>query len=136
MRVPLRWLHEYCRPGLDAAALADRLDMTGTKVERVVRHGVGDVDGFVVGRVLEAAAHRRAWQGHGYGLLGRDVGRAADDRAPAVSRLDLADAEAICVGMGLDRQHPADDEAIRRRRSDVGDALDLGAAQRHAFRQL
>ena len=44
MRVPLRWLHEYCRPGLDAAELADRLDMTGTKVERVVRHGVGDAD--------------------------------------------------------------------------------------------
>jgi phenylalanyl-tRNA synthetase beta chain len=57
MRVPVRWLHEFCHPGLDTAELADRLDMTGTKVERVVRHGVGDPDGFVVGRVLEANAH-------------------------------------------------------------------------------
>jgi phenylalanyl-tRNA synthetase beta chain len=57
MRVPLRWLHEFCQPGLDTPGLADRLDMTGTKVERVVRHGVGDPDGFVVGRVLEANAH-------------------------------------------------------------------------------
>ena len=31
--------------------------MTGTKVERVLRHGVGDPDGFVVGRVLEADRH-------------------------------------------------------------------------------
>ena len=30
MRVPIAWLHEYCRPELDAAALAERLAMTGT----------------------------------------------------------------------------------------------------------
>ena len=54
MRVPLRWLREYCRPGLDAAALADRLDMTGTKVERVVRHEVAHVliDPLLEGRPL------------------------------------------------------------------------------------
>ncbi|HVS28302.1 MAG TPA: phenylalanine--tRNA ligase subunit beta, partial [Solirubrobacteraceae bacterium] len=57
MRLPLEWLDDYCAPGLDAAALADRLDMTGTKVERILRHGVQAPDGFVVGRVIAAEAH-------------------------------------------------------------------------------
>jgi phenylalanyl-tRNA synthetase beta chain len=55
--VPLHWLHEYCRPECSAAALAERLDMTGTKVERVLRHGVLRPEAFVVGRVLDARAH-------------------------------------------------------------------------------
>jgi phenylalanyl-tRNA synthetase beta chain len=57
MRVPLQWLHEYCRPDLDAAALAERLAMTGTEVERVEHHGVGAPEPFVVGKVLSAVQH-------------------------------------------------------------------------------
>ncbi len=57
MKVPLSWLHEYVTPDLDAAALAERLALTGTEVERVVRHGVPAVDGFVIGRVLSAEQH-------------------------------------------------------------------------------
>jgi phenylalanyl-tRNA synthetase beta chain len=57
MRAPLEWLHEYCRPELDAAALADRLAMTGTEVERLERHGVAALEHFIVGRVLEASEH-------------------------------------------------------------------------------
>jgi phenylalanyl-tRNA synthetase beta chain len=57
MRAPLDWLREYADPGLDAHALAERLAMTGTEVERVITHGVGDEDGFIVGRVLEAERH-------------------------------------------------------------------------------
>jgi phenylalanyl-tRNA synthetase beta chain len=57
MRAPLNWLREYADPGLDARALAERLAMTGTEVERVTTHGVGDEDGFIVGRVLEAERH-------------------------------------------------------------------------------
>ncbi len=57
MRVPLQWLHEYCRPALDAAALGERLAMTGTEVERVERHGVAALEQFVVGKVLEAGRH-------------------------------------------------------------------------------
>ncbi|MGI9185025.1 MAG: phenylalanine--tRNA ligase subunit beta [Solirubrobacteraceae bacterium] len=57
MRVPIAWLHEYCRPELDAAALAQRLAMTGTEVERVEHHGVDDLDAFVVGRVIDAEQH-------------------------------------------------------------------------------
>ncbi|MGH2867593.1 MAG: phenylalanine--tRNA ligase subunit beta, partial [Solirubrobacteraceae bacterium] len=57
MRVPIAWLHEYCHPELDAAALAERLAMTGTQVERVEHHGVDGLDAFVVGRVLEAQQH-------------------------------------------------------------------------------
>lgn len=57
MKVPLSWLHEYVQPDLDAAALAERLALTGTEVERVVHHGVPAVDGFVIGRVLSAEQH-------------------------------------------------------------------------------
>ena len=57
MRAPLEWLHEYCRPDLSAPELAERLDMTGTKVERVERHGVGSPERFVVGVVGEVTRH-------------------------------------------------------------------------------
>ncbi len=57
MKVPLSWLHEYVRPDLDAGALAERLALTGTEVERVVHHGVPAVEGFVIGRVLSAERH-------------------------------------------------------------------------------
>jgi phenylalanyl-tRNA synthetase beta chain len=57
MRVPLEWLNEYCRPELDTDALAERLTMTGTKVEGIERHGVAELDMFVVGRVLAADKH-------------------------------------------------------------------------------
>jgi phenylalanyl-tRNA synthetase beta chain len=57
MRVPLEWLHEYCAPDLDAHALAERLALTGTEVERVEHHGVGEPECFVVGHVLERRKH-------------------------------------------------------------------------------
>jgi phenylalanyl-tRNA synthetase beta chain len=57
MRVPLEWLHEYCAPDLDPGALAYRLAMTGTEVERVERHGVQALENFVVGKVLRAEPH-------------------------------------------------------------------------------
>src|SRR6201996_8582338 len=57
MRVPIAWLHEYCAPDLDAFALAERLAMTGTEVERVERHGVTALEHFVVGKVLAVEQH-------------------------------------------------------------------------------
>jgi phenylalanyl-tRNA synthetase beta chain len=60
MRVPLQWLREYVDPPLDTHAIADRLTMTGTKVEAIHRHGVSALENFVVGRVLEAEQHPNA----------------------------------------------------------------------------
>ncbi|MGO9889759.1 MAG: phenylalanine--tRNA ligase subunit beta [Solirubrobacteraceae bacterium] len=60
MRVPLEWLHEYVVPDLDTLALAERLAMTGTEVERIERHGVAALENFVIGRVLEAEPHPNA----------------------------------------------------------------------------
>ncbi|HEX3510820.1 MAG TPA: phenylalanine--tRNA ligase subunit beta [Solirubrobacteraceae bacterium] len=57
MRVPLPWLLEYCAPALDVRAIEERLTMTGTKVEAVLRQGVASAEGFVVGRVLSAERH-------------------------------------------------------------------------------
>ena len=57
MRTPIDWLREYCDPQLDTPALAERLTMTGTKVETIHHHGVGALESFVVGRVLDARKH-------------------------------------------------------------------------------
>ena len=57
MRVPLQWLRAYCAPELDTAAIAQRLALTGTEVERVEHHGVDALERFVVGRVLERRKH-------------------------------------------------------------------------------
>lgn len=57
MRVPLSWLREHCDPDLGPSQIAERLDMTGTQVERVEHHGVGETGLFVVGRVLESKRH-------------------------------------------------------------------------------
>ncbi len=60
MRVPYSWLREYCDPGMDPAALADRLVMTGTEVERLDTVGPPAGEGFVVGKVLEREQHPNA----------------------------------------------------------------------------
>ncbi len=57
MRVPIEWLHDYCAPELSTTALAERLAMTGTEVERIEHHGVAALENFVVGKVLAAAQH-------------------------------------------------------------------------------
>src|SRR4051794_7927797 len=57
MRLPLFWLTDYVDPGLEPFKLADRLDMTGTAVERIHAHGVTALDNFVVGRVLTREQH-------------------------------------------------------------------------------
>ena len=57
MRLPLFWLRDYCDPPLTTDELADRLDLTGTEVGWVEHHGVGALERFVVGRVLEADKH-------------------------------------------------------------------------------
>ncbi|MFL5893967.1 MAG: phenylalanine--tRNA ligase subunit beta [Thermoleophilaceae bacterium] len=57
MRTPYGWLQAYCDSGLSPGDLADRLTMTGTKVEALQHVGVPDVGDFVVGRVLSAERH-------------------------------------------------------------------------------
>jgi phenylalanyl-tRNA synthetase beta chain len=60
MRVPYSWLREYCDPGTEPGALAERLAMTGTEVERVSAIGPPSAEGFVTGRVLAAEPHPNA----------------------------------------------------------------------------
>ena len=57
MRLPIEWLHDYCRPPLTAAQLAERFDLTGTELGAVLHHGVDGLEHFVVGRVVDAAPH-------------------------------------------------------------------------------
>ena len=52
---PSSWLQRVLRPRADdRASSPTRLAMTGTEVERVQHHGVGALEDFVVGRVLDA----------------------------------------------------------------------------------
>jgi phenylalanyl-tRNA synthetase beta chain len=60
MRIPYSWLREYCDPGMEPAALADRLVMTGTEVERVETVGPPSGEGFVVGKVVKCEKHPKA----------------------------------------------------------------------------
>jgi phenylalanyl-tRNA synthetase beta chain len=60
MKVPYSWLREYCDPGIEPAALADRLVMTGTEVERLDAVGPPSASGFVVGKVLAKEKHPKA----------------------------------------------------------------------------
>ncbi|MDQ6747064.1 MAG: phenylalanine--tRNA ligase subunit beta, partial [Candidatus Dormibacteraeota bacterium] len=55
LRISMDWLREYIELPESAADLADRLTLSGTEVERVVRLGAG-WDGVLVARVLEVAA--------------------------------------------------------------------------------
>jgi phenylalanyl-tRNA synthetase beta chain len=57
MRVPVAWLKEYCDPGGSAEQIADTLTMSGLKLERLHRVGVGDPEQFVVGEVISAEPH-------------------------------------------------------------------------------
>ena len=60
MRVPINWLAEYCAPeGLidDPRALAVKLTMTGTEVERIDHAGAPGPENFVIGKVLSADKH-------------------------------------------------------------------------------
>jgi phenylalanyl-tRNA synthetase beta chain len=57
MKVPYSWLREYCAPDIPLEELAERLTLSGTLVEGIHHHGVGALDGFVVGRVLSAEKH-------------------------------------------------------------------------------
>src|SRR4029079_15078262 len=57
MRVPYSWLREYCAPDISLHDLEQRLTLSGTKVEAIHHHGVGDPAEFVVGKVLSAERH-------------------------------------------------------------------------------
>jgi phenylalanyl-tRNA synthetase beta chain len=61
MKVPVSWLREYVEFELSVEELARRLVFTSCEVDRVVRRGVADGNGnlelFLVGKVLEAEKH-------------------------------------------------------------------------------
>jgi phenylalanyl-tRNA synthetase beta chain len=63
MKVPLSWLREYVDFDLPVEELARRLVFTSCEVDRIVRQGVpggGNLEYFVVGKVLEAGKHPNA----------------------------------------------------------------------------
>lgn len=59
MRVPLKWLQEFVDIDVSAEKLGELLDLSGTKVESVVRPSAG-VEGVVVAEVTEIREHPNA----------------------------------------------------------------------------
>jgi phenylalanyl-tRNA synthetase beta chain len=58
MKVPMSWLGEYVDlADLDASAVAARLNVTGTELDRLLHHGVETPERIVVGRVLTCEPH-------------------------------------------------------------------------------
>ena len=64
MRAPVSWLREYVRVDASALEIARRLVISSLEVDRVLDLGVPDADGnlerFVVGKVVEAVKHPNA----------------------------------------------------------------------------
>jgi phenylalanyl-tRNA synthetase beta chain len=64
MLAPLSWLREYVTVSASAQVIARRLDISSLEVHRVIDAGVPDLDGnldrFLVGKVLEVASHPNA----------------------------------------------------------------------------
>lgn len=57
MRVPLSLLRSFCDPDLSTDEIASVLALSGTEVERITELGVGGVENFVIGKVVELVAH-------------------------------------------------------------------------------
>lgn len=56
MKTSIEWLKEYADVNVDAKTLADRLTMTGSKVETIEQKG-NDIKNVVVGKILEIEKH-------------------------------------------------------------------------------
>jgi phenylalanyl-tRNA synthetase beta chain len=110
MRLPLEWLHEYCRPDLDAAGLAERFDFSGTEVSAILRHGVAQLDRFVVGVVLEADRHPDA------------------DRL-TVCRVEVGDGEVAQIVCGAPNVAAGQTVAVARPGAVMPDGTELGRAK-------
>jgi phenylalanyl-tRNA synthetase beta chain len=60
MKIPLLWMNDFLEePLTDAKDIADKLTMTGSKVEGVVRTGDG-IDNVVTGRIVSITRHPNA----------------------------------------------------------------------------
>jgi phenylalanyl-tRNA synthetase beta chain len=63
LKIPVGWLREYVDFDLPVEELARRLVFSSCEVDRIVRHGVpcgGNLEHFVVGKVVEAGKHPNA----------------------------------------------------------------------------
>ncbi|MCL2375784.1 MAG: phenylalanine--tRNA ligase subunit beta [Defluviitaleaceae bacterium] len=59
MKVPISWLKDYVEISCDTATLADKMTMSGSKVE-AIEHLGADITGVVVGKIAKIAPHPNA----------------------------------------------------------------------------
>ncbi len=59
MKTSIEWLQDYSKINVDVKTLADRLTMTGSKVETIEQKG-NDIKNVVVGKILEIKKHPNA----------------------------------------------------------------------------
>lgn len=100
MRLPLSWLRDHVEHGLTPEELAERLTATGTLVEAVERRGIpdtnGNVDAFVIGKVLEAGPHPNADR---LSLCRVDVGHADGPRQIVCGAPNVAAGQTVAVAL-------------------------------------
>jgi phenylalanyl-tRNA synthetase beta chain len=110
MLVPLEWLREFCDPPLTTDELAARLTLTGTKDERVFRHGAPKPDHYVVGLVRSVAQHPNA------------------DRL-RVCEVDVGEGEPVTIVCGAPNVAAGQTVAVARPGAVLPDGRTLGAAK-------
>jgi phenylalanyl-tRNA synthetase beta chain len=110
MRLPIAWMRDYVDPPLTTDELAERLDLSGTEVGFVEHHGVGALERFVVGRVLEAGKHPDA------------------DRL-SVCRVDVGDGDVAQIVCGAPNVAAGQTVAVARPGAVMPDGAELGAAK-------
>ena len=59
MKVPLSWLREFCPTDLDVEDLADRLNVAGVHIEKILRPWAG-LSGVIVARVTQKRPHPKS----------------------------------------------------------------------------
>ena len=118
-----------------AGALAERLAMTGTEVERVEHHGVGALENFMVGRVLEAEQHPDADR---LSVCMVDIGdgRAAQIVCGAPNVARRPDGRGGAPRRGDARRHGAEGGQAARRRVARDDPGRGRAGDRHRARGI
>ena len=87
MKVPLSWLREFCPTDLEVEDLADRLNVAGVHVEKILRPWSG-LSGVIVARVTEKRPHPKSQK---LTLATLDTGSAEAHVAAGVANWEVGD---------------------------------------------
>ena len=88
MKASIEWLKEYANINIEPKELADRLTMTGSKVETIEEQG-GEIENVVIGKILEIKPH-------------------INSDHLVVTKIDIGNGEVVQIVTGADNIHEGD----------------------------